>query len=276
MLGAAPATRWLPSTGCARCSSRSARPCRPVGSTSSTPSTTTRGVRRVARDRAAAPADPARSRPLPGGVVRMTATPSPDHRPPGPRPAHPARRVRRVPVRGRRRRRVGGGPAHRARRVLVHLGEHRPAAGVVLDRHLELTWPPLREAEHLGISVLADHHDEVCRQLAGPREQRFDGLPFTSPATARCSSTRPSRPTTAPYTRRSRPATTSSCCSSCTRSAPGTASTRWCSTAPPSPSCTATTSTPPASTAGSTAPRSTGVPASRLGDRSRDDAEDAA
>ena len=40
------------------------------------------------------------------------------------------------------------------------------------------TWPLLREAEHLGISVLADHHDEVCRQLAGPREQRFDGLPF--------------------------------------------------------------------------------------------------
>jgi flavin reductase (DIM6/NTAB) family NADH-FMN oxidoreductase RutF len=26
--------------------------------------------------------------------------------------------------------------------------------------------------------VLADHHDDICRQLAGPREQRFDGLPF--------------------------------------------------------------------------------------------------
>ena len=40
------------------------------------------------------------------------------------------------------------------------------------------TWPRLREAGHLGISVLADHHDAVCRQLAGPAEQRFDGLPF--------------------------------------------------------------------------------------------------
>jgi flavin reductase (DIM6/NTAB) family NADH-FMN oxidoreductase RutF len=40
------------------------------------------------------------------------------------------------------------------------------------------TWPLLREAEHLGISVLADHHDAVCRQLAGPREERFTGLPF--------------------------------------------------------------------------------------------------
>jgi flavin reductase (DIM6/NTAB) family NADH-FMN oxidoreductase RutF len=40
------------------------------------------------------------------------------------------------------------------------------------------TWPLLREADHLGISVLADHHDTVCRQLAGPREDRFAGLPF--------------------------------------------------------------------------------------------------
>ena len=40
------------------------------------------------------------------------------------------------------------------------------------------TWPLLREADRLGISVLADHHDAVCRQLAGPREDRFAGLPF--------------------------------------------------------------------------------------------------
>jgi len=41
------------------------------------------------------------------------------------------------------------------------------------------TWPLLREAGRLGVSVLADHHDAICRQLAGPREDRFDGLPFT-------------------------------------------------------------------------------------------------
>lgn len=40
------------------------------------------------------------------------------------------------------------------------------------------TWPQLREADRVGISVLADHHDVVCRQLAGPREERFAGLPF--------------------------------------------------------------------------------------------------
>jgi flavin reductase (DIM6/NTAB) family NADH-FMN oxidoreductase RutF len=42
------------------------------------------------------------------------------------------------------------------------------------------TWPVLREAGHLGISILADHHDAICRQLAGPTEQRFTGLPFRS------------------------------------------------------------------------------------------------
>lgn len=38
------------------------------------------------------------------------------------------------------------------------------------------TWPALRDAGALGVSVLADHHDVLCRQLAGPAEQRFDGL----------------------------------------------------------------------------------------------------
>ncbi|KUL34213.1 flavin reductase family protein [Actinoplanes awajinensis] len=39
------------------------------------------------------------------------------------------------------------------------------------------TWPDLRRAARLGITVLADHHGETCRQLAGPVEHRFDGLP---------------------------------------------------------------------------------------------------
>lgn len=38
------------------------------------------------------------------------------------------------------------------------------------------TWPELSRSTELGISVLADHHDVVCRQLAGPKDQRFDGL----------------------------------------------------------------------------------------------------
>ena len=39
------------------------------------------------------------------------------------------------------------------------------------------TWPLLRAAGHLGLSVLADHHDAVCAQLAGPAEDRFRGAP---------------------------------------------------------------------------------------------------
>lgn len=41
------------------------------------------------------------------------------------------------------------------------------------------TWPDLRRARRLGLTVLADHHGEVCRQLAGPVAHRFDGVPVT-------------------------------------------------------------------------------------------------
>ena len=42
------------------------------------------------------------------------------------------------------------------------------------------TWPDLRRAAHLGLTVLADHHSEVCRQLAGPVEHRFDEVRVTA------------------------------------------------------------------------------------------------
>lgn len=38
------------------------------------------------------------------------------------------------------------------------------------------TWPDLRRATHLGVTILADHHGHAARQLAGPVDQRFDGL----------------------------------------------------------------------------------------------------
>lgn len=38
------------------------------------------------------------------------------------------------------------------------------------------TWPWLRRAGHLGVTVLADHHRAAARQLAGPLQSRFDGL----------------------------------------------------------------------------------------------------
>jgi len=41
------------------------------------------------------------------------------------------------------------------------------------------TWPDLRRSAHVGVTVLADHQDAVCRQLAGEPEHRFDGVPVT-------------------------------------------------------------------------------------------------
>ena len=42
------------------------------------------------------------------------------------------------------------------------------------------TWPDLRRSSHLGVTVLAEHHAEVCRALAGPVEHRFDGLAWST------------------------------------------------------------------------------------------------
>ena len=42
------------------------------------------------------------------------------------------------------------------------------------------TWPDLRRASHLGLTVLAAHQDEVCRQLAGPVHDRFTGVPIST------------------------------------------------------------------------------------------------
>ncbi|NEU94726.1 MULTISPECIES: flavin reductase family protein [Bradyrhizobium] len=40
------------------------------------------------------------------------------------------------------------------------------------------TWPDLRRAEHLGVTVLAEDHGALCRQLAGPAPERFTGVAF--------------------------------------------------------------------------------------------------
>ncbi|MCW2792327.1 MAG: ntaB [Nocardioides sp.] len=42
------------------------------------------------------------------------------------------------------------------------------------------TWPALRRAAHLGVTILADHHGDVCKRLAGPVEHRFDDVPVTA------------------------------------------------------------------------------------------------
>jgi len=44
--------------------------------------------------------------------------------------------------------------------------------------HSSTTWPRLRRAPRLGISVLAAHQEEACRQLASPGRDRFGALPW--------------------------------------------------------------------------------------------------
>jgi flavin reductase (DIM6/NTAB) family NADH-FMN oxidoreductase RutF len=46
--------------------------------------------------------------------------------------------------------------------------------------HSSTTWPGLRRAPRLGISVLAAHQEEACRRLASPGLNRFAGLRWRS------------------------------------------------------------------------------------------------
>jgi len=40
------------------------------------------------------------------------------------------------------------------------------------------TWPDLRRAEHLGVTVLAEGQGALSRQLSGPARDRFAGVAF--------------------------------------------------------------------------------------------------
>lgn len=44
------------------------------------------------------------------------------------------------------------------------------------------TWTDLRRATRLGLTVLAEHHGTVCRQLAGDVDHRFDDLRISATA----------------------------------------------------------------------------------------------
>ncbi|WP_338051111.1 flavin reductase family protein [Rhodococcus erythropolis] len=40
------------------------------------------------------------------------------------------------------------------------------------------SWPSLRQAQHLGVSVLGNEQGSLCRQLSGERETRFSNVPL--------------------------------------------------------------------------------------------------
>src|ERR1035438_8862664 len=48
----------------------------------------------------------------------------------------------------------------------------------VCIKHGSRTWPRLRAASRLGISVLGAHQEEASRRLAAPGDDRFANLPW--------------------------------------------------------------------------------------------------
>jgi flavin reductase (DIM6/NTAB) family NADH-FMN oxidoreductase RutF len=54
-----------------------------------------------------------------------------------------------------------------------------PPLAAVSVANTSTTWPDLRRADRLGLTVLAEYHGDVCRQLAGPVDRRFDDVPVT-------------------------------------------------------------------------------------------------
>jgi flavin reductase (DIM6/NTAB) family NADH-FMN oxidoreductase RutF len=76
-----------------------------------------------------------------------------------------------VAVAGRVDGRLGGLAANSFTSVSLE-----PALVSISIANSSKTWPDLRRAARLGITVLADHHRGLARQLAGPAERRFDGV----------------------------------------------------------------------------------------------------
>ncbi|MEN4478807.1 flavin reductase family protein [Mycolicibacterium cosmeticum] len=60
-----------------------------------------------------------------------------------------------------------------------------PALVSICVQHTSTTWPQLSRQDHVGISVLAEGHAQLSRQLAAKNADRFAGLTwFTSDSSA--------------------------------------------------------------------------------------------
>jgi flavin reductase (DIM6/NTAB) family NADH-FMN oxidoreductase RutF len=77
---------------------------------------------------------------------------------------------------------VEGEPVGLAASSFTSVSLDPPLISVSIARS-STTWPVLRAAARIGVSVLAHHHADTCRQLAGPSATRFDGLALRREAT---------------------------------------------------------------------------------------------
>ncbi|MEW2355709.1 flavin reductase family protein [Spirillospora sp. NPDC029432] len=55
-----------------------------------------------------------------------------------------------------------------------------PGLVSVCLRNSSATWPRLRRARRLGVSVLAEHHGDACRALSSKDGDRFAGIDWTA------------------------------------------------------------------------------------------------
>ena len=70
---------------------------------------------------------------------------------------------------------MGGSPLGMAASSFTSVSPDPPIVSVCIGRSSS-TWPRLRTAARLGISVLAAHQEAACRRLAAPGSDRFAGL----------------------------------------------------------------------------------------------------
>jgi flavin reductase (DIM6/NTAB) family NADH-FMN oxidoreductase RutF len=69
---------------------------------------------------------------------------------------------------------IDGGPVGLVASSFTTVSLRPPLVAINL-RHESTTWPLLRTGRRLGLSVLAEGQEDVCRRLAGAAEDRFRG-----------------------------------------------------------------------------------------------------
>jgi flavin reductase (DIM6/NTAB) family NADH-FMN oxidoreductase RutF len=76
---------------------------------------------------------------------------------------------------------IDGEPAGLAASSFVSVSLDPPLVSVCVA-HTSTTWPALRSAGRLGISVLGDHQEQASRQLSSRAAKRFAGLDWRATA----------------------------------------------------------------------------------------------
>jgi flavin reductase (DIM6/NTAB) family NADH-FMN oxidoreductase RutF len=76
---------------------------------------------------------------------------------------------------------IDGEPAGLAASSFVSVSLDPPLVSVCVA-HTSTTWPALRRAGRLGISVLGDHQEQASRQLSSRAGKRFSGLDWRATA----------------------------------------------------------------------------------------------